>query len=142
MNRTEQKLKTGLQFHEAGQFEDARQCYQSILQNEPEHADARHLLGMLAYREGDYEAAVDEINRALVRLPANVLYLNNLGSVYRAQGCYNERSRRSRGRSRSTRAMPIRTITWGRSCSHSGNLPRPANVTKRPCRSSPSILMR
>ncbi|HEY2253409.1 MAG TPA: tetratricopeptide repeat protein, partial [Planctomycetaceae bacterium] len=90
MNSTEQTLQTGLQFHEAGRLDEARECYGKILQAEPEHPDARHLSGMLAYAEGDYERAVCEINRALVCKPANALYLTNLGSAYRALGHYDE----------------------------------------------------
>lgn len=84
----EQTLQIGLQLHEAGRLEEARNCYRNILQSEPEHPDAHHLLGMLAYREGDYETAVLQINRALSRRPANALYLNNLGSACRALGNY------------------------------------------------------
>src|SRR5260370_40831952 len=65
MNSTEQTLQIGLQLHEAGRLDEARQCYQTILQSEPEYADAHHLLGMLAYRQGDHEAAVIQIKRAL-----------------------------------------------------------------------------
>ncbi len=90
MNSTEQTLQTGLQLHEAGRLDEARQCYRKVLQSEPEHADAHHLLGMLAYREGDHESAVVQINRALVRRPTNAVYHNNLGSAYRALGRYEQ----------------------------------------------------
>jgi len=90
MNSTEQTLQTGLQFHEAGRLDEARECYRKVLQTDPEHPDARHLSGMLAYHEGDYESAVGEINRALVRNPASALYLTNLGSAYRALGRLDE----------------------------------------------------
>ena len=90
MNSTEQTLQIGLQYHEAGRLDEARQCYQTILQSESEHADAHHLLGMLAYRQGDHEAAVVQITRALAVRPASALYLNNLGGACQALGRFDE----------------------------------------------------
>jgi len=90
MKSTEQTLQTGLQHHEAGRLDQARECYRKILQAEPDHPDARHLSGMLAYREGDYETAVCEINRGLAVRPTNSLYLTNLGNSLRALGRLDE----------------------------------------------------
>lgn len=90
MSSTERTLQTGLEFHESGRLDEARRCYQKVLQTEPEHPDARHLLGMVDYGEGNYDAAVVEIKRALAAKPLNALYLTNLGCAWRALGRYDE----------------------------------------------------
>ncbi len=79
-------LKLGIQHHEAGRFDDARGCYQKILQTDPRHADANHVLGLLEYQQGNNDLAVTHINRALAKRPASAQYLNSLGAAYRALG--------------------------------------------------------
>jgi predicted O-linked N-acetylglucosamine transferase (SPINDLY family) len=71
--------------HRAGRLELAEQLYRSILEADPEHADANHLLGVLAYQAGDLEAATKLIAKAILRDGTRPAYLNNLGLVLQAQ---------------------------------------------------------
>ena len=48
---TEQKLEEGIAFHQANLLHQAEQAYQEILQVLPQHADALHLLGVIAYQK-------------------------------------------------------------------------------------------
>ncbi|MBI3860694.1 MAG: tetratricopeptide repeat protein [Planctomycetia bacterium] len=88
MISAEETLKIGIQLHEAGRYDEARQCYQRILRANSSHPDANHLLGLLDYLNGKYDQAVAQIKKALAKRPASALFLNSLGASYRALGAY------------------------------------------------------
>lgn len=71
-----------LQHHRAGRFQEAEALYRQILQAQPGHADALHLLGMIAYQSGRHEVAVEYVKQAIVLNPAAAEFHNNLGTVY------------------------------------------------------------
>jgi predicted O-linked N-acetylglucosamine transferase (SPINDLY family) len=72
--------------HQAGQIDDAERLYRELLTHTPEHATARHYLGVCHYQRGQLPEAAIEISRALRSNPAEPMALNNLGLVYKAQG--------------------------------------------------------
>ncbi len=75
-----------IQHHQAGRLQAAEQIYRQILQAEPNHAEAIHLLGVLAHQVGQHGIAVETIQRA-IRLKGNAFaFHNNLGEAYRALG--------------------------------------------------------
>lgn len=57
--------------------------YRQILSVAPNHADALHLLGLIAHQSGNFDNAVDLIMAALERSP-QALYYFNLGNVMSA----------------------------------------------------------
>ena len=72
--------------HQAGRLNEAERLYLQILKIDPGHADALHLLGVLAHQVGRNDLAVDLIGRAIAqngRVPA---FHNNLGNALKAQG--------------------------------------------------------
>jgi predicted O-linked N-acetylglucosamine transferase (SPINDLY family) len=83
-------LQIALEHHRAGRLEAAGEIYRRILEAEPQHADALHLLGVVAHQSGAQAVAEDYIRRAIVIAPAVAPYYNNLGEVYRAQGRLDE----------------------------------------------------
>ena len=54
----EQALKQGMTAHNSGNFQEAVDVYQAILQSEPKHSDANHQLGLIAISVNQIEAAV------------------------------------------------------------------------------------
>jgi len=78
-------LTLALGHHRAGRLEQAEQLYRSILDADPDNADANHLLGVLAYQAGDLDAATKLIAKAILRDGSRAAYLNNLGLVLQAQ---------------------------------------------------------
>ena len=83
-------LAIGLQHHRLGQMQLAEQIYLQIIAVEPNHADAIHLLGVIARQMGKYEVAVETIGRA-IRLNGKVAaYHNNLGNALKDQGKLDE----------------------------------------------------
>jgi predicted O-linked N-acetylglucosamine transferase (SPINDLY family) len=84
--RVHELFAAALRHHQGGRFVDAEQLYAQILQSDPRHADALHLLGVLAHQTGRHDAAAVLIGKAIVenaRVPA---FHNNLGNARKAQG--------------------------------------------------------
>jgi predicted O-linked N-acetylglucosamine transferase (SPINDLY family) len=79
-------LQAALEHHQAGRLPEAEAIYRQILQAEPNHPDALHLLGMIAYQTGSNDIAVGLISKAIVANPSNAIYYNNLGNALRDQG--------------------------------------------------------
>jgi predicted O-linked N-acetylglucosamine transferase (SPINDLY family) len=84
--RADALLSNAMRHHEAGRLVDAERMYEEILQADPRHADALHLLGVLAHQTGRHDRAADLIGKAIIenaRVPA---FHNNLGNARKAQG--------------------------------------------------------
>src|SRR5262249_31936385 len=70
--------------HQGGRLDAARQIYLNILQAEPNHADALHLLGVTAHQAGNHQNAVELISRAIRLNGRAPFFHNNLGEAYQA----------------------------------------------------------
>jgi Flp pilus assembly protein TadD len=75
-----QALQIAIQRHNAGQLADAEALYRQILAVQPNHADALHLLGVIAHQD----LAEDLIRQAIAVNPAQSQYHVNLGNVLAA----------------------------------------------------------
>jgi len=51
----EEALRIARQHHKAGQLAQAETLYRQILQQQPNHPDALHLLGVIAYQAGRHD---------------------------------------------------------------------------------------
>ncbi len=81
-----QLLAEAVRYHQQGALGKAEQLYQQILQADPTHADALHLLGLIAHQVGKHELAVDSISRALRLRPQFAEAYSNLGLALRELG--------------------------------------------------------
>ncbi|HXA99055.1 MAG TPA: tetratricopeptide repeat-containing glycosyltransferase family protein [Steroidobacteraceae bacterium] len=73
------KFDQGLALHQQGKLADAARIYSEVLQQQPNHFDALHLLGVIAAQTKKTELAVELITKA-IRLNANVAAAHsNLG---------------------------------------------------------------
>jgi len=79
-------LSAGVAHHQAGRLAEAESCYREILQREPAHAEALHLLGVIAYQVRQYALAGQLIEQAIAANPVQPAYHVNLGSVRQDQG--------------------------------------------------------
>ena len=79
------KLLDAVAHHQAGRLAEAAQIYTEILQADPDHADALHLMGKVAGELGDADAAIALISRASTLCPTNPAYLMSLGAAYRSK---------------------------------------------------------
>ena len=79
-------LQHGMSHHQAGRLQQAKSYYQQILKTQPDHAEANHLMGLLAHELGNNEDAVELISKAVRKDPSIAHYHYNLGNVLHAQG--------------------------------------------------------
>jgi protein O-GlcNAc transferase len=79
-------LNRALELHRAGRLDDAAAIYQQLLADNPGHADAAHLLGLVCLRNNDFNAAIRLIRGAVEHDPDNPIYHANLGNVLKDAG--------------------------------------------------------
>jgi protein O-GlcNAc transferase len=85
-----QAFDLALQKHQAGRLAEAEALYRQILAAQPKHADALHLLGVIAQQVGRHDLAVELIRQAIVLKPNNAIAYSNLGAAYRANGRHDD----------------------------------------------------
>jgi protein O-GlcNAc transferase len=85
MMTTRQALELAIRQQQAGRLDEAENIYRQILAQNPNHADALNLLGMIESRKGRYSKAVELLNRAITINPAAAVNHNNLGNVFKRQ---------------------------------------------------------
>ena len=76
--------------HRAGEPNRARELCNRILEHEPEHPDALHLLGILEAEQGRSVRALRLVSRALSQDPDNPVFLNSLANLLLEQGRVDE----------------------------------------------------
>jgi tetratricopeptide (TPR) repeat protein len=81
-----QAFDIAAQHHQAGRLPQAEQLYRQILQADPQHVGALHLLGVLAHQVGRCDLAIEYISQALRLKPDNAEAHSNLGVALAAQG--------------------------------------------------------
>ncbi len=83
-------LAAATRYHRGGRLADAQQVYGQILQADPHHADALHLLGVLALQSGRPDAATTLISKAIVENAQVPAFHSNLGNALKAQGRFDD----------------------------------------------------
>ena len=79
-------LQEGVALHQAGRLAEAEARYRAILEDAPAHADALHLLGLIAFQEGRLEEALAGIERAVEINGAVAMYHGTRGRILKALG--------------------------------------------------------
>jgi tetratricopeptide (TPR) repeat protein len=82
--QSEALLAGAIQLHQNNRLSEAEQVYRRILQIEPEHPEALHLLGVIAHQKNDHQKALQLISRAIGIEPQNPRFYNNLGLAFEA----------------------------------------------------------
>jgi len=85
-NAVQRSMQMALEHHQAGRLAEAEAIYRQVLAEFPDHADALHLLGVLAGQAGHTDRAIDLIGRAIAINPGIAQYHGNLGESYRRLG--------------------------------------------------------
>ena len=67
----EAKLREGFVLHQKGQLQEAQKIYRQVLDVQPKHFDALHLLGVIAQQTNNHRMAVDLIGKAIESFPGN-----------------------------------------------------------------------
>jgi Tfp pilus assembly protein PilF len=83
-------MATAAAHREADRLEEAKDAYRAVLARQPDHPDALHLLGVLIGNDGELEAGMAMIRRAIRRRHPTELALFNLGNMALAARRYDE----------------------------------------------------
>ena len=86
MATTDELLDMAAAYHESGNALQAQALCRQILQADPGHAAAHHLLGLTAHQTGNHADAIALIRRAIVLNPANDDCHFNLGIIFMKLG--------------------------------------------------------
>jgi Flp pilus assembly protein TadD len=86
----QQTFDLALQHHNAGRLNEAAQLYRQVLEREPMHADALHMLGLTAAQAGQFDVAAELIGQGIAARPNYPEALGNLGNVLKNQGKLDE----------------------------------------------------
>jgi tetratricopeptide (TPR) repeat protein len=81
-------MERGIIFHRAGMLSKAQEIYEQTLVSQPDHVDAMHLLGLIAYQTANFDLAEHLIQGAISLNPNNASYHSNLGNVLKASQKY------------------------------------------------------
>ena len=80
-------IQNAIKAAEAGDFEETKRICASLIEADPNDADALHLYGVAAYQSGlDPAAALGLIDRAIAANPDNGGFYNSQGALYYALG--------------------------------------------------------
>lgn len=86
MSKIDELMRQGLQFHQAGRLPEAQALYEKVLDKQPSHAAANHLMGVALLQRGDAAGAVTRLKRAVHVRGNDPEYLGNLGTALNAAG--------------------------------------------------------
>jgi predicted TPR repeat methyltransferase len=78
----ERLLREGMAHHQAGRGRDAETNYRKVLQQDPDHPEALHLLGILAHHAGRRDAALGYLCRAAAVRPTAAAWQHNLAEAW------------------------------------------------------------
>ncbi len=82
----EQAMQLAEQHQASGQLPESEAVLRRILQVQPQHAPALHLLGVIAHQAGNIEMATQLIAQAIEIQPSTALFRSNICEMYRQMG--------------------------------------------------------
>lgn len=86
----EEALELARGHHVAGNFFLAERTYRDIIRAIPDHPTANHLLGTMYYQLGNFERALDYMEKSIQAEPGEKKYWLNYGGVMALAGKYEE----------------------------------------------------
>ena len=81
----DERISTARNLHKAGKIAEAETVYLDILKVCPEHAQARHLLGVVCLQRGQLPEAEENLRKAIALDNKQAAFHSNLGNVLGAQ---------------------------------------------------------
>ena len=85
-DETTAPLERAIQHHTAGEWTEAEQLYQDILDSAPGDGRAWHHAGVLAWQRGEHSLALERLDRAAPLMPRNAAVLSDRALVLLALG--------------------------------------------------------
>ena len=77
------KLRDAIALHQQGRIEQAEAAYREILQLEPRHFEALHMLGLAAFQKGELQTGIDLVGKAIEIDPDQPSAHVNMGNALR-----------------------------------------------------------
>jgi protein O-GlcNAc transferase len=84
------KMDLALEHYSSGRLRETEGLCREILGAQPQHAEALHLLGVLAHRTGHLDAAVELTRQAIANSPQRAPYYSNLAVMLTNLGRFDE----------------------------------------------------
>jgi protein O-GlcNAc transferase len=81
-----QQLESGISHHQGGRLVEAEALYRQVLAQQPDHAEAIYLLGMVVAQSGRSDEAIGLIRRSIELNPNSVGAHYNLGIIFQGLG--------------------------------------------------------
>ena len=106
------ELTEALAHHRAGRLDRAEALYRKFLEKSPGHADALHLLGIIALARGDPDRAIRLIGQALTARPDFAEGHSNLGNAVARPAALPRRPRATGAPSQCGPISPRPTAIW------------------------------
>jgi tetratricopeptide (TPR) repeat protein len=82
----EQAMELASRHQAAGRLAEAEAILRQVLAQQPKHAHALHLLGVIAYQAGKVERAIELVNAAIAESGNVALFHSNIAEMCRQQG--------------------------------------------------------
>ena len=79
----DQLIQSAIAQYQAGQLQKAEDICHTILEEQPDHTYALHLLGLIAHQVGNNEIAINLIEKAIKINPTSPDFYNTCGEAYR-----------------------------------------------------------
>lgn len=83
-------LKQAQAFHQHGNFNEAKKCYEKCLAEKPDDSDVLHGLGILHAQLSEYDAALNYLEKAVALSPEAANMHNHLGNLLKKLDRYDE----------------------------------------------------
>jgi len=83
-------MEIAVQHHQVGNLKQAEHSCRLVLQKEPDHPVALHLLAVIAYQTGRYNVAIDLVGKAIASDPQTPEFHNTRGIILKALGRFEE----------------------------------------------------
>jgi Flp pilus assembly protein TadD len=74
-------MQSGIDHYRAGRLNQAESIFRQVLRDEPSHAGARHLVGLIAQQTGRLPEAHEHMSKSIALNPENAGWYVNLGQV-------------------------------------------------------------
>ncbi len=139
MATTAEAFENAFAHHRAGRIAEAAVLYRQVLESEPRHVDALHLMGVAAHQSGQHEAAVQYIARAIALRGGDQAFHANLGEVYLALDRLDEAERCYAQALRLDSNVPQTHLRLGDVQRRRGRLPEAAAAYQEALRRQPNF---
>ena len=79
-------MATALEQLQAGRHKEAESVCRQVLDEDPSHAEAIHLLGIISHRIGQHDQAMNYLRQAITHKPKEPSFYSNFGAILQASG--------------------------------------------------------